>query len=300
MPQPGNRPLTDRLRRLRDALLDGLVERDEPIRLALLAVLAGEHVLLLGDPGTAKSMVARRLHHAFASGGYFERLLTRFTVPEELFGPLSIQGLEQDRYERVVAGYLPSATVAFLDEVFKANSAILNALLTLLNERLFDNGTRRMVTPLAAVVGASNELPKGEDLSALYDRFLIRLQVAPVSKEGFRALLKLRGATEPSIAEGLALSPADLEAVRVGTSKRCSPTCGNGVPQRSCGCRTDDGARSSSCCRWQRSPTGERRSPSGISGCCSTASGTSPKTGRRCSSGTRNASERRRRWIHRA
>ena len=219
MPQPGNRPLTDRLRRLRDALLEGLVERDEPVRLALLAVLAGEHVLLLGDPGTAKSMVARRLHHAFASGGYFERLLTRFTVPEELFGPLSIQGLEQDRYERVVAGYLPSATVAFLDEVFKANSAILNALLTLLNERLFDNGTRRMVTPLAAVVGASNELPKGEDLSALYDRFLIRLQVAPVSKEGFRALLKLRGATEPSIAEGLALSPADLEAVRVGAER---------------------------------------------------------------------------------
>lgn len=200
-------------------MLDGLVERDEPVRMALLAALAGEHVLLLGDPGTAKSMVARRLHHAFASGGYFERLLTRFTVPEELFGPLSIQGLEQDRYERVVAGYLPSATVAFLDEVFKANSAILNALLTLLNERLFDNGTRRMLTPLAAVVGASNELPKGEDLGALYDRFLIRLQVAPVSKEGFRALLKLRGSAEPSIAEGLALSPADLEAVRVGAER---------------------------------------------------------------------------------
>ncbi len=215
MSPPGIRSLSDRLRRLRDALLDGLVERDESIRMALLAALAGEHVLLLGDPGTAKSMVARRLHHAFATGGYFERLLTRFTVPEELFGPLSIQGLEQDRYERIVAGYLPSATVAFLDEVFKANSAILNALLTLLNERLFDNGARRMVTPLAAVVGASNELPKGEDLSALYDRFLIRLQVAPVSKEGFRALLKLRGSAELSIAEGLALTPADLEAIRV-------------------------------------------------------------------------------------
>jgi MoxR-like ATPase len=200
-------------------MLQGLVERDEPIRLALLAALAGEHLLLLGDPGTAKSMVARRLHHAFVGGGYFERLLTRFTVPEELFGPLSIQGLEQDRYERLVAGYLPSATVAFLDEVFKANSAILNALLTLLNERLFDNGSSRIETPLAAVVGASNELPKGEDLSAIYDRFLIRLQVAPVSKEGFRSLLRLRGATEPTIADGLAMSPADLAAVRAGAER---------------------------------------------------------------------------------
>jgi MoxR-like ATPase len=164
-------------------------------------------------------MVARRLHHAFVGGGYFERLLTRFTVPEELFGPLSIQGLEQDRYERLVAGYLPAATVAFLDEVFKANSAILNALLTLLNERLFDNGTSRVATPLAAVVGASNELPKGDDLNALYDRFLIRIQVAPVSREGFLALLKLRGTPEPVIAEGLALSPADLEAVRAGAEQ---------------------------------------------------------------------------------
>jgi MoxR-like ATPase len=219
MSQPLARSLTERLRLLRDAMLRGLVERDESIRLALLAALAGEHLLLLGDPGTAKSMVARRLHHAFMGGGYFERLLTRFTVPEELFGPLSIQGLEQDRYERLVAGYLPSATVAFLDEVFKANSAILNALLTLLNERLFDNGTSRMVTPLAAVVGASNELPKGEELSALYDRFLIRLQVAPVSKEGFLELLKLRGVAEPVIAQGLALSPQDLDAVRLGADQ---------------------------------------------------------------------------------
>lgn len=216
MSQPLARSLTDRLRLLGEAMLQGLVERDEPVRLALLAALAGEHLLLLGDPGTAKSMVARRLHHAFLGGGYFERLLTRFTVPEELFGPLSIQGLEQDRYERLVAGYLPSATVAFLDEVFKANSAILNALLTLLNERLFDNGTSRVVTPLVAVVGASNELPKGDDLSALYDRFLIRLQVAPVSKDGFLSLLKLRGATEPVIPQGLALTPSDLEAVREG------------------------------------------------------------------------------------
>lgn len=214
MSEPSPRSWTDRLRQLRDALLHGLVERDEPIRLALLAALAGEHLLLLGDPGTAKSLVARRLHLACKSRSYFERLLTRFTVPEELFGPLSIKGLEQDRYERLVDGYLPSATVAFLDEVFKANSAILNALLTLLNEREFDNGTRRLQTPLAAVIGASNELPKGDELGALYDRFLLRLQVAPVSKEGFRSLLQLRGQAAPTIAEGLQLSPEELAAIR--------------------------------------------------------------------------------------
>jgi MoxR-like ATPase len=131
---------------LRDALADldrNLLERDVPVRVLLLAALAGEHVLLIGPPGTAKSELARRLHRVFAGAKYFERLLTRFSVPEELFGPLSLKALEFDRYERLVDGFLPTAQVAFLDEVFKANSAILNALLTLLNEREFDNGSGR-------------------------------------------------------------------------------------------------------------------------------------------------------------
>src|SRR5690606_19428219 len=154
--------LVEKLRALRDTLLGGLVERDDAVRLGLLAALAGEHLLLLGPPGTAKSMIARRLHLAFDGSTYFERLLTRFTVPEELFGPLSIKGLEEDRYERLTEAYLPKASIAFLDEIFKANSAILNALLTLLNEREFDNGVKREATPLIAVIGASNELPEGE------------------------------------------------------------------------------------------------------------------------------------------
>ena len=104
----------------------------------------------MGPPGTAKSELARRLHLAFAGARYFERLLTRFTVPEELFGPLSISALEQDRYERITTGFLPQATIAFIDEVFKANSAILNALLTLLNEREFDNGAGRERCPSSA------------------------------------------------------------------------------------------------------------------------------------------------------
>jgi MoxR-like ATPase len=210
--------LTERLRQLRDSLLTGLVERDVAIRLALIGALAGEHLLLLGPPGTAKSLVARRLRLAFADATYFERLLTRFTVPEELFGPLSIKGLEEDRYERLTACYLPTASIAFLDEIFKANSAILNALLTLLNEREFDNGTKRERTPLIGVIGASNELPEGEELDALFDRFLMRLHVGPVSTDGFPTLLRLRGDAEPDVPADLRLTDADLRATRAAAA----------------------------------------------------------------------------------
>ena len=177
-----------------DRLGHGLLERDVAVRLALLAALAGEHVLLIGPPGTAKSALARRLHGAFADAPYFERLLTRFSTPEELFGPLSLKALEEDRYERLTAGFLPSAGIAFLDEVFKANSAILNALLTLLNEREFDNGTQRLRTPLVAVVAASNEVPQDEGLQAFHDRFLVRLPVVPVGDASFGVLLNLPAA----------------------------------------------------------------------------------------------------------
>lgn len=209
----------ERLRKLRDALLTGLVERDLPVRLALIAALAGEHLLLVGPPGTAKSLIARRLHLAFAKSSYFERLLTRFTVPEELFGPLSIKGLEEDRYERLTAAYLPTASIAFLDEIFKANSAILNSLLTLLNEREFDNGTRRDKTPLIAVIGASNELPDSEELNALFDRFLLRLHVGSVSKEAFPSLIGLRGHAAPDVPESLKLTDADVVAIQAAAEE---------------------------------------------------------------------------------
>lgn len=215
--------LTARIEALRDALLTGLVERDVPVRLALLAALAGEHLLLIGPPGTAKSLVASRLHLAFHPATYFERLLTRFTVPEELFGPLSIKGLEEDRYERLTEAYLPKASVAFLDEIFKANSAILNALLTLLNEREFDNGKRRESTPLISVVGASNELPEGEELDALFDRFLLRCHVGPVSKAGFPSLLELRGDVVAEFSRQLRLSDEDLAEVRQAATEVAVP-----------------------------------------------------------------------------
>ena len=183
--------MKQRLKRIIEALNNGLIERDTPIKLALLSAIAGEHTLLLGAHGTAKSVLAQRLHLAFKDGEYFERLLTRFSVPEELFGPLSIKSLENDRYQRLTKHYLPSASIAFVDEIFKANSAILNSLLTILNERQFDNGDTRVTIPLISAVGASNELPEDDSLAALYDRFLCRYQVEAVSSENFAELLNL-------------------------------------------------------------------------------------------------------------
>jgi MoxR-like ATPase len=170
----------------------GLLQRDVAARALLLAVLSGEHVLLLGPPGTAKSELARRLKRLLPGAHYFERLLTRFSVPEELFGPLSLKALEDDRYERLTDGYLPSAEVAFLDEVFKANSAILNTLLGLLHERRFDNGSQRVPVPLVCLVGASNEVPQDDGLQAFHDRFLLRVPVQPVDDDHFKELLQAR------------------------------------------------------------------------------------------------------------
>ncbi len=183
--------LKSRLNKLIHSLQDGFIERETAVRLALLALLSGEHILLIGTSGTAKSELARRLHHAINEGDYFERLPTQFSVPEEIFGPLSIKSLEADRYHRLTKNYLHSASIVFIDEIFKVNSAILNSLLTLLNEREFNNGDVRKKVPLLCVVGASNELPEDDELAALYDRFLCRYEVKAVSDKQFIALLKL-------------------------------------------------------------------------------------------------------------
>jgi MoxR-like ATPase len=154
------------------------LERGELIRLLLLGIMSGENALLIGPPGTAKSQMARAIAQLFGSEHWFDYLLTRFTTPDEIFGPVSLQQLKQDQYVRKTAGYLPSAQFAFLDEIFKANSAILNALLSILNERIYFNGREKEKVPLMFLIAASNELPdENEHLAALYDRFLIRYEV---------------------------------------------------------------------------------------------------------------------------
>lgn len=154
-------------------------------------MVSEEHVLLLGMPGTAKSALGRRLSR-ICGGPFFQRLLTRFTTPEEIYGPLSLIALENDEYRRCTEGFLPTASVAFLDEIFKANSAILNTLLTILNERQFDNGAGgREKCPIRCVVGASNEMPDSDEIEALYDRFLLRKEVLPVSDDGLMQMLSM-------------------------------------------------------------------------------------------------------------
>jgi MoxR-like ATPase len=149
-------------------------EREEEVHGSILALLARQHVLLLGPPGTAKSQLVEDLCGRM-SGIYFSWLLTKFSTPEELFGPISLKALEQDKYTRITTGKLPEAQIVFLDEIWKASSSILNTLLRIVNERRFDNGNGSPIkVPLQTMFGASNEMPESGQLSALDDRFLIR------------------------------------------------------------------------------------------------------------------------------
>ncbi len=182
-----------------DTLKSTFVGKDEIIEMMAICTIAQEHLLIVGPPGTAKSEIAKRFARLcgpdkLGPNGevpYFEYLLTRFTEPNEIFGPVDIPAFQAGTgHRRVIDGLLPRAQIAFLDEVFKANSAILNSLLNLLNERVFYNGGQPETTPLITAVGAANEVPSDPDLAALYDRFCVRVWTDNVSEPQFPALCR--------------------------------------------------------------------------------------------------------------
>src|SRR3954469_5653158 len=200
----------EKLKTLREELRQMFLERGELIDGALSALVCSQHVLIIGPPGTAKSMLADEICRRIEGANYFQWLLTRFTTPEEIFGAVSLKALEQDDYRRVTTRKLPEAHIAFLDEIFKANSSILNAILTLINERLFHNGKEVARVPLLTLFGASNELPEEEELTALYDRFLLRFVVGYIA-EDFRFLRMLESNKSP---ERTTLTLAELLEVQ--------------------------------------------------------------------------------------
>lgn len=177
---------------LRHAIADaanGLVERETLVELIVLAAVAQEHLLVIGPPGTAKSVAVHRVAETIG-GRYFEYLLGRFTEPNEIFGPVDLRKLKEGVVETQTSGMLPEAEISFLDEIFQGSTAILNTLLGILNEREFRRGHTRIHCPLRVCVGASNALPEDESLAAFADRFLVRIFVEPIADPMLEQLLE--------------------------------------------------------------------------------------------------------------
>ena len=187
----------------------GVYEKEHIIAAALLCAVAGENIFLLGPPGTAKSMVASRLKMIFKDGKSFDYLMSRFSTPDEIFGPISISKLKtEDKYERLTDGYLPDADIVFLDEIWKAGPSIQNTLLTVINEHIFHNGGKIIKTPMKVLIAASNELPaKDEGLEALWDRFLVRMVSNCIESDAsFFKMLKSSPAPMKPLSEDLYLT----------------------------------------------------------------------------------------------
>ena len=200
---------------IRSYLTTQFKERDDVVEGLLTALVARVHILLIGAPGTAKSAVTVALSGLIDGFDYFQWLLTKFSTPEELFGPYDLSKLKQGLYERITVGKLPHAHMAYLDEIFKANSAILNSLLTIANERVFYNGTRRTNVPLWTLVGTSNEYPQEAELQAVFDRFMLRYEPGYVKEDSnFAAMLLQVPQQEP---DPLAL--ADMEELQFAAAQ---------------------------------------------------------------------------------
>jgi len=167
-----------KLQAIKQSLNEKFYDREKEIEALLIAVLSRQHILFIGPAGTGKSALSAMLGEMVEGSQYFQHLLTPFSTPEELFGVLSLKDLEQGIYKRNTNGMLPEANFAFIDEIFKANSAILNSLLTLINERVYYNNGVPIKSPLQTLIGSSNEyIEEGEGLEALFDRFLLRYEV---------------------------------------------------------------------------------------------------------------------------
>jgi MoxR-like ATPase len=200
----------NKITKIREALNTKFLEREELIDGMLCAVLAGEMLFMLGVPGTAKSAVCQSLCKAIG-GNYFSWLMTKFTTPEEIFGPFSLAGIKAGRYERVVANKLPEASIAFFDEIWKTSSALGNTLLTVLNERVFYDGSTPIKIPLKCAFAASNEIPQTQELSALYDRFALRFQVDRIREDDNMKRLLLGDIDEVVIPE---LTASELDTAQ--------------------------------------------------------------------------------------
>lgn len=179
---------TDKLQGVLAHLKELFVGKDEIIDLMGICLVGGENLFLLGPPGTAKSATVRELSRLL-DGQTFEYLLTRFTEPNELFGPFDIRKLREGDLVTNTAGMLPEASLIFLDELLNANSAILNSLLMVLNEKIFRRGRETRKLPALMVIGASNHLPEDEALQALYDRFLLRVRCDNVDPQQLNEVL---------------------------------------------------------------------------------------------------------------
>lgn len=153
------------------------VERNDVIKLLLLGLVTGSNSVLLGPPGCGKSMMVYELTGRIKDANYFQWMMNKTSDPSEILGPFSVKEMENDRFVRVTKGKIPESNICFVDEIFKSNAPCLNALLTLMNEKIFYNDGKPVPVPLISLIGASNEGPEDETLDALYDRFIFRYVV---------------------------------------------------------------------------------------------------------------------------